>query len=243
MRDLALCDVKTVEVKPQHLADWRDRRLRDVLAASVLREWNLLSNAFSIAVKKWRWLADNPLKHVRRPAVPPSRDRLISNDELERLVFASGYDDHLFPETVSAKVGAALLFAIETALRAGEIVKLCWQDVEIEKRYLRVRDSKTTAGVRYVPLSPEAIRLLKQVQGDNLGVFQLNSSQLDSMFRKIRGIADIQDLHFHDTRHVAITRLAKKLDVLDLARRVGHRDLKMLMVYYNASAEDIVKRL
>ena len=40
-----------------------------------------------------------------------------------------------------------------------------------------------------------------------------------------------------------VTRLAAKLNVLDLARMVGHRDLKMLQVYYNASAEDIAARL
>jgi hypothetical protein len=42
---------------------------------------------------------------------------------------------------------------------------------------------------------------------------------------------------------LAITRLAKKLDVLDLARMVGHRDLKQLLVYYNESPNTIAERL
>jgi integrase len=50
-------------------------------------------------------------------------------------------------------------------------------------------------------------------------------------------------LTFHDTRHEAITRLAAKLNVLDLARMVGHRDIKQLQVYYNAPAEEIAMRL
>jgi integrase len=41
----------------------------------------------------------------------------------------------------------------------------------------------------------------------------------------------IDDLTFHDTRHEAISRLAKKLQVLGLARMVGHRDLRMLQIY------------
>lgn len=53
----------------------------------------------------------------------------------------------------------------------------------------------------------------------------------------------IKDLHFHDSRHEAITRLAKKLDVLALARAVWHRDLRMLQIYYNESATDLAKRL
>ena len=56
------------------------------------------------------------------------------------------------------------------------------------------------------------------------------------------GLADA-DLHFHDTRHEGITRLAAVLGVLELARAVGHRDLRMLQTYYNESAEDIAKKL
>ncbi len=60
----------------------------------------------------------------------------------------------------------------------------------------------------------------------------------------IRAIIDsITGLTFHDTRHEALTRLARKLDVLDLARMVGHRDPRSLMVYYNAPAEEIARRL
>lgn len=51
------------------------------------------------------------------------------------------------------------------------------------------------------------------------------------------------DLTCHDTRHEAITRLAAKMNVLSLARIVGHRDIKMLMIYYNKSAEDLAKQL
>ena len=50
-------------------------------------------------------------------------------------------------------------------------------------------------------------------------------------------------LHFHDTRHEAITRLAKRLDVLELARVVGHRDPRSLMIYYNETAEQLAKKL
>lgn len=53
----------------------------------------------------------------------------------------------------------------------------------------------------------------------------------------------IDDATFHDLRHLAITRLAQKIDVLDLARMTGNRDLKKLMIYFNPTAEDIAKKL
>ena len=55
--------------------------------------------------------------------------------------------------------------------------------------------------------------------------------------------AGVVGLTFHDARAEAITRLSKKLDILQLARMVGHKDLKMLSVYYRESAADIAKKL
>lgn len=78
---------------------------------------------------------------------------------------------------------------------------------------------------------------------DVRGHFGLTQSQKDALFRKIRERAAIDGLNFHDARHTAITRLAKKLNPLELARTVGHKDLKMLLVYYNESADEIAKRL
>lgn len=225
------------------VAGWRDRRLTQVSAASVHREWNLLSNACTIAVKEWKWLRENPMREVKRPAEPEARDRLATDDEIERLLFALGYDYDARPETVTARVGAVMLFAIETAMRAGEIAGLTWVNVKLEQRYCKIDGGKTSAAKRDVPLSAEAIRIIGQMPKGSATLFNVTTAQIDALFRKAKARAVIGDLHFHDMRHLAITRLAKKLDVLPLARMVGHRDLRMLMIYYNESAEDMSARL
>jgi integrase len=104
-------------------------------------------------------------------------------------------------------------------------------------------DSKT--GKRDVPLSGEAIRLLKQMDSvkDGHTVFQLTEAQVDALFRKLKKMAEVEGFTFHDTKHLACTRLAQKISVFDLARMVGTRDLRTLMIYYNASATDIAKKL
>ncbi|ARU21108.1 tyrosine-type recombinase/integrase [Ralstonia syzygii subsp. celebesensis] len=71
----------------------------------------------------------------------------------------------------------------------------------------------------------------------------LSAASRDALFRKAKEKAGIADLTFHDTRHEAITRLAKKLQPLDLARMTGHTNLQELMTYYNESAENIAQRL
>lgn len=81
------------------------------------------------------------------------------------------------------------------------------------------------------------------MSGAGDSVLGMDTSQVDALFRKVRDRAGIVDLHFHDSRHAAITRLAEKLDILELARMVGHKDLRMLMVYYNKSASDVALKL
>jgi integrase len=73
--------------------------------------------------------------------------------------------------------------------------------------------------------------------GERGTLFDITAASLDAIFRKVRTRAAIHEATFHDTRHLAITRLAKKVDVLDLVRMVGHRDLKQLLVYYSENAE------
>ena len=87
-----------------------------------------------------------------------------------------------------------------------------------------------------------AVRLLEALPELN-PVFGLSSRQLDALFRKSRDKAQVIGLTFHDSRHAAITRLSKKLDVLALAKMVGHTDIRMLMVYYDESAEELARRL
>ena len=232
-----LCDLKADD-----FASWRDRRLRTVTAGTVLRDWNLLSHAINTAINEWEWLQTNPMKRVKRPSQPLPRDRLISGDELTRLLLALGYDYEAELDSVSSRVGAALLFAIETAMRAGEICGLTWDRVDLYKRTARLIETKN-GSKRDVPLSTEAIRILRQLEPDSSSVFQLESSQIDALFRRGKKMAMIEGLHFHDSRATAITRLSKKLDILTLARMSGHKDLRMLQIYYRESAEDIAKRL
>lgn len=75
-------------------------------------------------------------------------------------------------------------------------------------------------------------------------IFGLESRQKDANFRKAVKRSGLVDLHFHDSRHEATTRLARKLDVLDFALMGGWKDVNLLRkVYYNATGEEIAARL
>lgn len=239
-----IASVRVADLDERHFSAWRDRRLRQVSAGTVLREWTLLSNACTVGMDEWRLLDRHPMAKVKRPKEPEPRRRRVSSEEIERITHCLGYESDRPPETMTARVGAVFLFAIETAMRAGEIAGLLWQDVESERRFLRT-SGKTPAARREVPLSSAALRILGQMAAvrDGDSVFRVKSASLDALFRRAVVKSGIEGLHFHDTRHEAITRLAKVLDVLPLAKAIGHKDLRMLMVYYNPTAEELGKLL
>lgn len=233
---------KTIaSLTPNDVAAWRDARLREVSPATVAREMNLLRSVLEMARKEWGLIRDNPMNDVRRPTQPPARRRRVSQDEAERLCAALGYVWPTKPANASQRVALAFLFALETAMRSGEIVGLVPADVHLRERYVNLPRTKN-GDARQVPLSPQAVKIL-QLLRDSVPVFGLTSAIRDALFRKARKRAWLEDLHFHDARAEAIWRLSKKLDVLQLARAVGHRDIRSLMLYYAESATDLAKRL
>lgn len=218
-------------------ADWRERRLREIAPGSVRREMTLLSAVLNVAVKEWQLLPRSPIKGVSQPSDPPPRDRLPTEAEIARMQHVAGDD----LTTATARAFHAFLFAGETAMRAGEICGLTWDRIDLDRRVATLPLTKN-GRARDVPLSSAAVRMLQALPRLD-PVFGLRPAQLDALFRKIRGKAGVEGLTFHDSRHHAITHLSKKLDVLALARMVGHRDLRQLQTYYNAPAEDLAKRL
>lgn len=233
--DMKLCDI-TVDT----LGKWRDMRLNvdQVSGSTINRDMALLSHVFNTARKEWKWLAESPTTDVRRPANPPPRDRRITQDEIDKICLALGYAGEV--RTKSDRVAVAFLLAIETAMRAGELCGLQWDDISGKVAHLPFTKNGSK---RDVPLSRRAVELLDSLPRDGDACLGLTSAQLDALFRKARDRAAIDGLNFHDTRHEAITRLSKKLNVLELARMSGHRDLKMLQIYYNESAAAIASRL
>ncbi|MEH6741600.1 MAG: site-specific integrase [Sulfitobacter sp.] len=233
----AIARVLMADLTATDFSAWRDARLHEVAPATVNREMVLLSAVLSVARKEWRLIALNPISDVRKPTKPPARDRLVSDTEFERLEVAAGSD----LTKQKARAFHAFRFSIETAMRAGEVVGLEWSRVDLGKRVARLAMTKNGTA-REVPLSSEAVRLLEALPRLD-PVFGLTSANLDALWRRLRDRAGVVDLTYHDSRHVAITRLARKLDVLPLARMVGHKDLRMLQTYYNESAEELAKLL
>lgn len=241
-----LCAKLLHSITPTDIAAWRDARRLQVSDASVVREANNLRHIWTVAAD-WGWCGESPWAKTKLPRPAPARTRQTSASEIKRIVRNLGYRTGEIPHTVQQQVAYAYLVAHHTALRAGEILSLGRATVDLQRRVLRLEQHKTVerAGVRLVPFTRKAARLLRLLDGwaqDECRekYFTLSAASLDVLFRKIRDRLLIDGLTFHDARAAALTRLSRRLDVLRLAKISGHSDLRQLLnTYYRETAADV----
>jgi integrase len=212
--------VRLRQLDAPHVSAWQAKRLQAVSSATVRRERNLLNNVFEIARKEWRWLTKNPFDGVRRPKDGKARTRIATQAEIDKLLGLA-----------SPALSRAITLALETGMRAGEIAGLA----EVRGNVAYLLDTKN-GEAREVPMSSRAL----EAWG---GGIPLSAGSISGLFARLCADAGIKGLTFHDLRATAITRLSKKLDALQLAKMIGHKNPKMLMVYYRESSADIALRL
>ncbi|MBB3259963.1 integrase [Paraburkholderia bannensis] len=237
------------KVTPEEIAAWRDKRLKKVKTSTVNRDLNLLSAVFQAAQDEWKWIHENPVREVKRPEDPSPRKRRVSDEEAKVMAAALGFTEEGEIATTQQYAAVAFLIAIETGMRQGEIVRLTWPNVHLASRYVHLPKTKN-GDARDVPLSTRAVELFERLPKvkDEDRCFPVVQGSLDAKWRNTRAEVakkrpEIADLHFHDSRHEATTRLSRKLHVLALARMIGHRDIQSLMIYYDETAAELAARL
>ena len=236
-----LSGVPLSDLKPHHIAKFREDRLKEVSAGTVLKDLSLLSAVINTGTTEWgleNVLRTNPVSMISKPRAPRPRDRRLEAGELERLLAAGPSPNPWFRPVV--------LFAIETGMRRGEILSLTWENVHLERRYVHLPDTEN-GDSRDVPLSPVALELLRDLlrnkSPDQL-VFPIHYEALKSAWRRACSRAGISDLRFHDLRLEATSRFFEKgLNVMEVAAITGYKDLRMLQRYTHLRAEDLALKL
>lgn len=245
-----LAQMPVAEVRSEHMARWRDERRAAVSDASVVREAADL-RALWKQCRAWGWMEIDPFRELPMPPKGHARARRTDWRELRRLLRNMGYVTGQPPRTLQQEVAWMYLLAHHTAMRAGELQSLSTRTVDLQRRVIRLEEHKTVerVGVRHVPFTRKAARLLAVLdasarQQQREAYFTVSPQSRDALFRKVRDRLLIRDLHFHDARADALTRLSRRVDVMTLARISGHRDLRLLLnTYYRESAEEIAARL
>lgn len=225
-------------LKASDISDWQFQRLQEVGKATVAREFTIINSTLEMCRKNWGWIAVNPAKDIKKVRSPPSRKRRITQDEADRVVMALGYEGGQ-ARSLHDRVALAFLFALETAMRDSEILGL--KPADVKANFVVLPDTKN-GDARNVPLSKRAAEILTLLPPADT-VFDVESGTRGNYFRAATKKAQIINLHFHDSRAEAIWRLSKKLDVMELARMIGHRDINSLLIYYQTSADELSAKL
>lgn len=208
--------------------------------ATLQLERAVLRAFFNHARRVWRWSAplDNPATGLRLPRVVNARDRVMSNEEQQRLEAA-------IAQCRNAMVGPVLLLLTETAMRSSEaLLRATWGDVDWNAKLLHLRDGKSDA--RDVPLSPKAIEALEELRRLNPGtgdapLVRITYESLKAAWQRACARAGIDGLNLHDLRHTAATRFALKTGNVFLVQALtGHKTLTQVARYVNVKASDVV---
>lgn len=222
------------------LAEWVERRRKEVKPNTVRREATIISAMMTHAMKRWRIkLKINPMRDVALPPKDKPRKRRVKQTEIDALWDHFG---RATPKKVKQYVPFMFEFACETGIRLEELTELEWETTNVEERTVYVPPSKN-GDERWALLTVRAIELLELLPKTGDRVFPVNKGSIGTEFREGRKALGIKNLHFHDSRHEACTRLSRFLSVLELARVIGHRDLNTLMVYYNPTPAELAAKL
>jgi integrase len=239
------------DIRPSILSKCRDK-LRRVktdkgtpLAASTANHYlAAMSHAFTIAMKEWEWVEDNAFFKIRRCPLPRGRMRFLSDDERERLLAATR-------ESESPYLHAVVIVAICTGARYGEIMTLRWENIDFERRIMRLEQTKN-GDKRAVPLAPPAMREILRLREEygkrSPWVFSRTDKKkpiiLIKHWRAAREQAGLKDFRFHDLRHTAASYLAMNgASLLEIGAILGHRTLQMVQRYSHVTDQHTAKIL
>jgi integrase len=207
------------------------------------RTLGVLSKLFNLS-EVWGLRPDgsNPCRHVRKYP-ERRRETFLSPKELSRLgnalatVEADG--------STSRYIVAAFRLLILTGCRLREIQTLKWSYVQ--SGYLCLPDTKT--GARRIPLTPDAIDVLKDLSRIATGEYVIAGNlegqcvtDLEKPWRKIRGMAKLDHVRIHDLRHTYASNAVKQgLDIAMVGKLLGHTQIQTTMRYVHL-ADDAVRR-
>ncbi len=235
-----IADKSIYDFKPTDIALWRNNRKKVVKVATLRNEHAIYSAIFTYAMKELFLIESNVWHTVSMPGKEKSRNQRITPEQQNKLLEALGWNGLITPVDPKHYVAWAFLFALETAMRQGEILAMRREDLRDGFVHLPMTKNGES---RNVPLSKEAKRLISILPLNN-ELVPISKHICCMAWIRAKKKANLAQINFHDSRHEAITRMVKvrKLPVEVLAKITGHKTIGILInTYYNPDAQDLVE--
>jgi len=232
-------DINLLRLSSKHVAEFRDRKLLEVGNSTFNKYLSLISVVIETARQDWGiYLPVNPCRLVRREKEPNPRDKVLDDNEYSRLLKACSKSTNRYLKPL-------VLFAMETAMRKGELLQLRYRNINFDRRTLLIPFTKT-GKPRTIPLSTKAIEILRSMPRRLDGkVFPLTVDSLRNSFKIAKQKAAIEGFRFHDIRRMSCSSLFEKgFSLPEVQMFSGHRTSSILLsTYTKLSAEKIANKL
>ena len=250
----------------QDVATWRDKRLASGAAPQTVRhDLNQLSVVFATAISEWNLGVRNVVRDVKKPQLPPGRDRRVSAAEIASLHAAAAQVPARGGRAAGRGMGPIITLAVETSMRLGELVSMEWRHIDFQKCIAYLPKTKNGES-RTVALSTAAVAALNEmgtVRRIDGRVFDWAKSdsfvgRFASLVRRARAAYEaecertdievdprfLSELRFHDLRHEATSRLFEKgLNPMEVSSMTGHKSMQMLKRYTHVDAAKVAAKL
>lgn len=227
------------DVTPAKIVDCRDLLLNTPRSngkrrsnSTVVRYLAVLSHAFSVAMKEWGWVEDNPLRKVTKPREPRGRIRCLEENDRGALLQACA-------TSRCASLYPVVVVAISTGMRRGEILGLHWPQVDLVRERITLHETKN-GDRRGVPLAGLALTLLRALSEyrriDTELVFPSSHGdrpiQFEKAWKAALAKASIRDFRFHDLRHCAASYLVMNgASLAEVGEILGQRSVQTTKRY------------
>ena len=232
------------EILPEDVETYRAQRMRRdgrrPSLGTINNDHIILKHVFSVAERRGLVMI-NPAKKVPIPDANNERDRVLTEDEWYRLY-----------ETAAPHIQPILLIAYRLGPRLGEIMKLTWDRVDLQRGFIKLRGVDTkTKEPRLVPLSDDTQKCLAELaKVRSLAtnrVFLYDGkpiAEIKNAFKTAKRRAGIKDFRFHDLRHCAATNLRRAgVDTVTAMKIVGHKSEKMHRRYNSVNEDDLLQAI
>ena len=193
-----------------------------------------IKSMFSQAVR-WGYIKENPFKN-KQLKVQKKRPNFLSPEEVKTVFKAIKSDTYKL-------VFALMVYA---GLRRGEVARLMWNDINLNKEELYLRQTKNYEE-RVIPLHPELKTLLKTMKKDVGRVVPISEDQIGRRMKYWLREAGFGHIRPHDLRHTFASNLIMAgVDIRTVAELLGHKSLAVTQIYthlLDSHKREAIKRL
>jgi len=231
-----LGEIKVVNLTKGHLEQFcKDRKLV-VKDGTIKSELMLVKRIFRVASDRWNYgIPFDAFHGIELPSTHKPRTRRALQEELSTLISNTDKQRNKYISTI-------IQFAVETGMRRLEILKLKWNDVNLETGIASLYDTKN-GDDRHIPLTKTAIQLLSNLTQSSEFVFPISANCLRLAWERCRNKSNIKGLRFHDLRHEAVSRFFEMgLSVPEVALISGHKDVRQLFRYTHLKPESLIAK-